>query len=102
LLDNALKYSKEQVPPHIQITCVENEFEWELSISDNGIGIAPKYHEKIFVIFQRLHNRDSLSGSGIGLSIVKRSIEFLGGKVWLDSKVGQGTTFYFTVPKKII
>jgi PAS domain S-box-containing protein len=102
LLDNALKYSKINIPPKIEIITTENEFEWEFAIRDNGIGISQKYHEKIFVIFQRLHNRDSLSGSGIGLSIVKRSVEFLGGKIWLESKVGIGTTFYFTIPKKII
>jgi light-regulated signal transduction histidine kinase (bacteriophytochrome) len=78
---------------------VENENEWEFSIKDNGIGIYPQFYDKIFIIFQRLHNRDQYVGSGIGLTIAKRHIEFLGGRVWLQSVLGEGTVFYFTIPK---
>ncbi|WP_162417191.1 PAS domain S-box protein [Cyclobacterium roseum] len=99
LLDNALKYSKDNVPPQIEIQVSENEKEWEFAIKDNGIGIEEKFFEKIFVIFQRLHNREQYEGTGIGLSIVKKTVTFLGGKVWLKSTVREGTTFYFTIAK---
>ncbi len=99
LLDNALKYSKEGVPPQIKVTCMEEETEWKFSIKDNGLGIDPKFFDKIFVVFQRLHNRDEYSGTGIGLSIAKRHVEYLKGRIWLDSEVGKGSVFYFTIPK---
>jgi light-regulated signal transduction histidine kinase (bacteriophytochrome) len=68
-------------------------------VTDNGIGIAKEYHERVFVIFQRLHNREEYSGTGIGLAIVRKIITNLGGKIWIDSAPGEGTTFHFTVPK---
>ncbi len=99
LIDNALKYSKEDIPPHIELAVFEGIKEWKFSIKDNGIGIEHQFHSKIFVIFQRLHNKDQYSGTGIGLSIAKRHVEFLGGKIWLESVLGEGTIFYFTIPK---
>ena len=99
LLDNALKYSKADTPPVIEIKAVENEKEWKLSIKDNGIGIDSKFYDKIFVIFQRLHNRDEYDGTGIGLSIAKRHVELLDGQLWLKSAPGEGTVFYFTISK---
>lgn len=99
LIDNAIKYSKANVPPIIEIKVTEKEFDWKFSISDNGIGIEAQFFDKIFVLFQRLHNKSEFEGTGIGLSIVKRSVEFLGGKIWLTSKVGEGTTFYFEIKK---
>ena len=99
LLDNAIKYSKADTPPLIEIKAIEKEKEWEFSIKDNGIGIDPKFYDKIFVIFQRLHNRDEYDGTGIGLSIAKRHVELLSGKIWLDSVPGEGTVFYFTISK---
>ncbi|MDZ4794998.1 MAG: ATP-binding protein, partial [Bacteroidota bacterium] len=99
LLDNALKYSIEGTPPIVEIDVAEKEKEWEFSIKDNGIGIEPQFFGKIFIIFQRLHNRDEYKGTGIGLSIAKRHIEFLGGRIWLESAPGEGTVFYFTIPK---
>ncbi len=99
LLDNALKYSIEDTPPIVELNAVENEKEWEFSIKDNGIGIDPQFYEKIFVIFQRLHNKDKYAGTGIGLSIAKRHVEFLGGRIWLESAPGEGTIFYFKIPK---
>ena len=100
ILDNALKYSKDNTTPEIHIGFSENNEDWEFSIADNGIGIDPKFFSKIFIIFQRLHNREKYEGTGIGLSIAKRSVEFLGGKIWLDSELGKGTTFYFTISKQ--
>ena len=99
LLDNAIKYSKADDKTRIEVKVKEKTEEWEFSIIDNGLGIDPEFHDKIFVIFQRLHNRDEYEGTGIGLPIAKRSVEFLGGKIWLESEVGKGTTFYFTIPK---
>lgn len=99
LLENALKYIKENVPPRIEIHAKEKETLWEFAIKDNGIGIDKQFYDKIFVIFQRLHNRKQHDGTGIGLSIAKRSVEYLGGEIWLESKVGEGTTFYFTIAK---
>jgi len=99
LLDNALKYSIEGTPPIVEINAVENEKEWQFSIKDNGIGIELQFYDKIFIIFQRLHNKDQYAGTGIGLSIAKRHVEFLGGRIWLESKPGEGSIFYFTIPK---
>ncbi|WP_194975824.1 PAS domain S-box protein [Aquiflexum lacus] len=99
LLDNALKYAKENVAPHIEIRAQEKEAFWEFAVKDNGIGIDEMFYNKVFIIFQRLHNRNQHDGTGIGLSIAKRSVEFLGGEIWLESKVGEGTTFYFTIRK---
>jgi signal transduction histidine kinase len=99
LLDNALKYTEEDTAPVIEVEAVENEREWEFSIKDNGIGIDPQFHDKIFVIFQRLHNNETYAGTGIGLSTAKKHVEFLNGRIWLESAPGKGTTFYFTIPK---
>lgn len=93
LLDNALRYVKENVPPRIEINAKEKETVWEFAVKDNGFGIDEKFHDKIFIIFQRLHNRKQYDGTGIGLSIAKRSVEFLGGEIWLESTVGEGSTF---------
>ncbi len=76
ILDNALKYSKENSPSKIEINCQENDQEWLFSIQDNGIGIDSQFYEKIFVIFQRLHSKEAYSGTGIGLSVAKRHVEF--------------------------
>ncbi|MEX2485854.1 MAG: PAS domain-containing protein [Brumimicrobium sp.] len=98
LISNALKYKKEDVTPEISIKCTTNDKEYIFSISDNGIGIEPKYHDKIFVIFQRLHNKDSYSGTGVGLAIVKKIVDQIGGKIWVESTKNNGSTFYFSVP----
>jgi PAS domain S-box-containing protein len=99
LLDNALKYAKEEVPVRIEIICTEKETEWEFTVKDNGIGIEEAFFDKIFVIFQRLHNRDQHEGTGVGLSIAKRCVEFLGGRIWVASQLDVGSTFYFTIAK---
>ncbi|MEQ9310371.1 MAG: PAS domain S-box protein [Balneolaceae bacterium] len=100
LLDNALKYSREKVSPIINISIKETEMFYEFAIKDNGIGIDNEFYDKIFIIFQRLHNRKDYDGTGIGLSITKRAVEFLGGEIWVESVVGKGSTFYFTIQKK--
>jgi PAS domain S-box-containing protein len=99
LISNALKYHKSDVVPIIEIKCEEDTEKWQFEIKDNGIGIDAEYFDKIFIIFQRLHNKDAFSGTGIGLSITKKFIENMGGKIWVKSEEGYGSSFYFTIKK---
>ena len=99
LLGNSIKYKREGIAPHIKINAVEKDDHWQICVADNGIGIEKEYYHKIFVIFQRLHNQNQFSGTGIGLAITKKIIENMGGKIWLESSPGIGTTFYFTLKK---
>ncbi|ASO07419.1 PAS domain S-box protein [Arenibacter algicola] len=99
ILDNAIKYSKKDVPPVIEITVTEEKNDWLFTIRDNGIGIEPQFYEKIFIAFQRLHNREEYEGTGIGLSIAKKNVDTWGGKIWMDSNLNEGSTFYFTHKK---
>jgi PAS domain S-box-containing protein len=99
LIDNALKYAWENIPSEIHITVEELPMHWQFAISDNGIGIAEEYFDKIFIIFQRLHNKDEFSGTGMGLAVTKKIIETLGGRIWVESKERKGSTFYFTIKK---
>lgn len=99
LISNALKYSRGDEPPRIKITATEQDNYWEFTITDNGIGIAQEYFDKIFIIFQRLHTKEAFSGTGLGLAITKKIIESQRGKIWVSSKEGEGSVFYFTLSK---
>lgn len=98
LLGNALKYRDPSRPPAIRITADRNDGFWRIDVADNGLGIEPQFHDRIFLLFQRLHTRDEYPGTGIGLAICKKIVERHGGKIWLDSTPGEGTTFHLTLP----
>ncbi|MBK4729975.1 PAS domain S-box protein [Oxynema sp. CENA135] len=98
LLGNAIKYRGER-SPQIRIDLEDRGDCWQFCITDNGIGIEPKYAERIFLIFQRLHTREEYSGTGIGLAICKRIVERHGGSIWVESELGRGARFYFTLSK---
>ncbi len=97
LVSNAIKY-KNLTPPHIDITAEATQGAWIFAVKDNGIGIEEEYHHKIFSPFVRLHPHQDYPGNGIGLAICKKAIDNLGGKIWVESTVGKGSVFYFTIP----
>ncbi len=97
LISNAIKYRDPERSPEIRITASSERAGWHFSVADNGIGIHPDYHQRVFGLFKRLHGQE-IAGTGIGLTIVKRIVEHYGGKIWLESEPGQGTTFHFTLP----
>ncbi|MFJ9896633.1 ATP-binding protein [Streptomyces sp. NPDC091280] len=101
LVGNALKFRRPEHAPHVSVTCgpdPETPGMWRLSVTDNGIGIPEEFTDKVFVIFQRLHSRDAYGGTGIGLALCKKIVEHHGGRIWIDTTVGEGTRFCFTLP----
>jgi light-regulated signal transduction histidine kinase (bacteriophytochrome) len=102
LIGNGIKFRRPDVPPVIDITVERNAADetWQFAIRDNGIGIAPEHHERIFVIFQRLHTREQYPGTGIGLAVCRKIVERHGGKLNVQSEPDHGATFSFSIPEK--
>jgi chemotaxis family two-component system sensor kinase Cph1 len=97
LLSNALKYRSER-RPRIRIAATQDGDQWRFTVEDNGIGIAKEFHAQVFGIFKRLHDRAKYPGTGIGLAICQRIVEKHGGKIWVESELGRGSIFSFTLP----
>ena len=99
LVLNGIKFVPENHPPRVSISGLENEHQWTFSVMDNGIGIDKKYLDKIFLLFKRLHNKSAYEGTGVGLATCKKIAELHGGGIWVDSTVGEGSTFHFSMAK---
>ena len=100
LIGNALKFRKGEVQPKIHVAAQKEDKKYVFSVSDNGIGMEEQYTDRIFEVFKRLHPIGKYQGAGIGLAIVNKIIEHHNGRVWVESKLGVGSTFYFTIPIK--
>ncbi|MGI0481842.1 sensor histidine kinase [Geminocystis sp. CENA526] len=98
LISNAIKFHSEK-PLIINITVEDKINQWLFAVEDNGIGIAPEFKERIFIIFQRLHRQEHYEGTGIGLALCQKIINRHGGKIWVESDIGKGAKFLFTIPK---
>ncbi len=98
LIGNAIKYRRPDVPPEVRVSAERDGRFWRFAVADNGIGIEAEYYDRIFEMFRRLHTHDKYGGTGIGLAVVKRIIERHGGAVRVESRPGEGSTFFFTLP----
>ena len=100
LIANAIKFRKDDEAPRIHVSCQRNDSNWHLTVSDNGIGIRPRYQDRIFGMFKRAHKRSKYPGTGIGLAMCSKIVERHGGTIWVESEVGEGSTFHFTIPSQ--
>ena len=98
LIDNAIRFHGDE-PPRVHVSAEQKKNEWVFSVRDNGIGIKSEHADDIFAMFYRLHNKDENHGTGMGLAICKKIVEYHSGRIWVDSQIGNGSTFYFTIPK---
>jgi light-regulated signal transduction histidine kinase (bacteriophytochrome) len=98
LILNAIKFKKKECSPEITLAAEKLPEEWVFTVSDNGMGILKKDHEKVFGIFKQMHNHDEYEGIGMGLAYCKKIVELHGGRLWIDSTPGKGSTFKFTIP----
>jgi light-regulated signal transduction histidine kinase (bacteriophytochrome) len=98
LIANAIKFRKKDTPPSIRVSAEQRRDEWVFGVHDNGIGIEPRFYERVFVMFQRLHSYDAYPGTGLGLALCKRIVERHGGRIWIESRPAEGSSFYFTIP----
>jgi light-regulated signal transduction histidine kinase (bacteriophytochrome) len=101
LISNSIKFHGPGRAPTLEIGSVKENGHWKFFVQDNGIGIEPQFQERIFIIFQRLHNRSAYEGSGIGLAHCKKIVELHGGNIWVESHPGEGACFYFTIGQEI-
>ncbi len=99
LLGNAIKYI-DKPQGKIKISCISDECYWKFSVADNGPGIESKYFDHIFQLFKTLPSKNQVDSTGVGLATVKKIVELYGGKIWVESRVGDGSTFFFTLPKE--
>jgi light-regulated signal transduction histidine kinase (bacteriophytochrome) len=97
LISNSIKYRSEK-KPKIHISAKQKDDQWIFSVKDNGMGIDPEFFERVFVVFQRLHTRQEYQGTWMGLALCKKIVELHGGRIWVESELGKGATFYFTLP----
>lgn len=102
IISNAIKFIEKGKNPEIKIHSIEKENHFEFAIQDNGIGIKPEFHEKIFMLFRKLHGSGEFEGTGIGLALCKKIVEQHGGEIWVESIYGEGTTFFFTIDKNLV
>jgi light-regulated signal transduction histidine kinase (bacteriophytochrome) len=98
LIGNAIKYHRPGVPPVVKVTATRRTADWLFSVTDNGIGIEPRYRQRIFGLFKRLHAQNEYPGTGIGLALCLRIVERHHGRIWVESEPGRGSTFLFTLP----
>jgi len=101
LISNGIKFHRDEESPRVHVSAMENDDEWTISVQDNGIGIESQYYDRLFIIFQRLNEKGKYPGTGIGLAICKRIIERHNGRIWLESELGTGSTFYISIPKNL-